>query len=52
VLREVQLRTGLANWRWTEVLDGLADGERILASLEQSGLVDGVAVMAEDEVAP
>ncbi|MDO9625052.1 MAG: efflux RND transporter periplasmic adaptor subunit [Pseudomonas sp.] len=52
VLREVQLRTGLANWRWTEVLDGLADGERILASLEQSGLADGVAVMAADEGAP
>lgn len=52
VLREVRLRTGLANWRWTEVLDGLAEGERILASLEQDGLADGVAVIAEDEAAP
>ncbi|WP_172153050.1 efflux RND transporter periplasmic adaptor subunit [Pseudomonas tumuqii] len=52
VLREVRLRTGLANWRWTEVLDGLAEGERILASLEQDGLADGVAVIAEDETAP
>jgi HlyD family secretion protein len=52
VLREVSVRTGLANWRWTEVLDGLAEGERILASLEQDGLADGVAVMAEDEGAP
>src|SRR3990167_4632504 len=52
VLREVRLRTGLANWRWTEVLDGLAEGERILASLEQDGLADGVAVVAEDEGAP
>jgi HlyD family secretion protein len=52
VLREVSVRTGLANWRWTEVLDGLAEGEWILASLEQDGLADGVAVMAEDEGAP
>jgi HlyD family secretion protein len=52
VLREVRLRTGLGNWRWTEVLDGLAEGERILASLEQDGLADGVAVIAEDEAAP
>lgn len=52
VLREVRLRTGLANWRWTEVLDGLAEGERILASLEQDGLADGVAVIVEDETAP
>jgi HlyD family secretion protein len=51
-LREVRLRTGLSNWRWTEVLDGLAEGERILASLEQDGLADGVAVVAEDEGAP
>ena len=51
-LREVRLRTGLSNWRWTEVLDGLSEGERILASLEQDGLADGVAVSAEDEGAP
>ncbi|MNY40349.1 hypothetical protein D3C86_1750870 [compost metagenome] len=52
VLREVRLRTGLSNWRWTEVLDGLSEGERILASLEQDGLADGVAVSAEDGGAP
>ncbi|WP_372874313.1 efflux RND transporter periplasmic adaptor subunit [Pseudomonas sp.] len=52
VLREVAVRTGLANWRWTEVLEGLSEGERILASLEQDGLADGVAVIAEDEAAP
>jgi HlyD family secretion protein len=52
VLREVRLRTGLGNWRWTEVLDGLTEGERILASLEQDGLADGVAVITEDEAAP
>jgi HlyD family secretion protein len=52
VLREVELRLGLANWRWTEVLDGLSEGDRILASLEQDGLVDGVAVVPEDEAGP
>jgi HlyD family secretion protein len=52
VLREVAVRTGLANWRWTEVLEGLSEGERIIASLEQEGLVDGVAVLPEDEAAP
>ena len=52
VLREVKVRTGLANWRWTEVLEGLSEGERIVASLEQEGLVDGVAALPEDEAAP
>lgn len=52
VLREVQLRTGLANWRWTEVLGGLAEGERILAELEQEGLEDGVAVRVQTDAEP
>ena len=52
VLREVKVRTGLANWRWTEVLEGLSEGERIVASLEQEGLVDGAAARPEDEAAP
>ena len=44
VLRAVTVDTGLANWRWTEVRAGLAEGEHILPSLEQEGLGDGVAV--------
>ncbi|WP_455232765.1 efflux RND transporter periplasmic adaptor subunit [Geopseudomonas aromaticivorans] len=44
VLRAVEVQTGLANWRWTEVRAGLADGERILPSLEQEGLGDGATV--------
>ncbi|MFZ3155485.1 efflux RND transporter periplasmic adaptor subunit [Pseudomonas sp.] len=52
VLREVSLRLGLANWRWSEVLEGLSEGERILASLEQEGLGDGVAVQPTDAAAP
>jgi HlyD family secretion protein len=51
VLREVRLRTGLGNWRWTEVQGGLAEGERILASLEQDNLTDGVEVIPQDEEA-
>lgn len=47
-LREVRLRTGLGNWRWTEILEGLEAGQRILASLEQDGLADGVAVTPQE----
>lgn len=42
------LRTGLSNWEVTEVIDGLAEGDRIVASLEREGLADGVAVAPED----
>jgi HlyD family secretion protein len=49
VLRAVEVQTGLANWRWTEVHGGLEEGARILVSLEQEGLGDGVAVIPQDE---
>ena len=41
-------------WGWvsTEVLAGLSEGDRILASLEQDGLGDGVAVQPTDAAAP
>lgn len=52
VLREVSLKLGLVNWRWSEVLEGLSEGEQILASLEQDGLADGVAVVPEGEAGP
>jgi HlyD family secretion protein len=48
VLRAVEVQTGLANWRWTEVRAGLEEGARILVSLEQEGLGDGVAVTPRD----
>ncbi|MEX6500751.1 efflux RND transporter periplasmic adaptor subunit [Pseudomonas zhanjiangensis] len=51
VLREAPVRTGLGNWRWTEVLEGLDEGQRILASLEQEGLADGVAVTPQEREA-
>ncbi|WP_439859155.1 efflux RND transporter periplasmic adaptor subunit [Pseudomonas sp. MBLB4136] len=50
LLREVALNTGLANWRWTEVLGGLEEGERILASLDQEGLKDGISVILAEQL--
>lgn len=52
VLRAVEVQTGLANWRWTEVRGGLEEGARILVSLEQEGLGDGVAVTPRDAGEP
>ncbi|WP_137817453.1 efflux RND transporter periplasmic adaptor subunit [Pseudomonas sp. 2FG] len=52
VLREVAVQTGLSNWRWSEVLAGLDEGARIVASLDQEGLKDAVAVIPEDAAEP
>lgn len=44
VRREV--RTGVRNWEWTEVLSGVRAGERIVTSLDRAGLKSGVRVVA------
>jgi HlyD family secretion protein len=39
-LREVT--TGLKNWEWTEVTDGLSEGEEVVVSVDREGVEDGV----------
>jgi HlyD family secretion protein len=49
VLEERTLKTGLANWEYTEVLDGLQAGERIVTSLERPGVKAGAKAVADDK---
>jgi HlyD family secretion protein len=46
-LVERKLKTGLSNWEFTEVLDGLQAGERIVTSLDRAGVKAGVLAVAE-----
>lgn len=41
------LKAGLANWEYTEVLEGLAAGDRIVLSLEKEGVKAGIKVIEE-----
>lgn len=41
-LREVTVGTGLANWDWTEVLEGLSPGDRVVVNVDRPGLAGGV----------
>lgn len=50
-LVERKLKTGLSNWQFTEVVDGLSGGERIVTSLEREGVKAGVRAVA-DAAAP
>ena len=50
-LVERTLRTGVANWEFTEVLSGLDAGERIVTSLEREGVVAGAKVALRPEEA-
>ncbi|MDO9050743.1 MAG: efflux RND transporter periplasmic adaptor subunit [Methylotenera sp.] len=46
-LEERAVKAGIANWEYTEVLDGLKQGDRIVGSLEREGVKAGVTVMPE-----
>jgi HlyD family secretion protein len=51
-LEERVIKAGITNWEFTEVLDGLKQGDRIVASLEREGVKAGVVVKPEDTVKP
>ena len=48
-LQERQVKTGLANWEFTEVLEGLAAGDKVVTSLEREGVKAGVTFVADDK---
>lgn len=42
-----EIETGIGNWEQTEVVSGLAAGERIVLSLDREGVEDGALAVAE-----
>lgn len=50
-LDERKIQTGLANWEYTEVTDGLKAGERIVTSLEKTGVKAGAKVVPDEKSA-
>jgi HlyD family secretion protein len=46
-LEERSIKSGLANWEYTEVLEGVAAGERIVTSLDRPGVKAGAAAVIE-----
>jgi HlyD family secretion protein len=46
-LVERSVKTGLANWEYAEVLEGLAAGERVVTTLEREGVKAGARVVIE-----
>ncbi|MDH5189809.1 MAG: efflux RND transporter periplasmic adaptor subunit [Gammaproteobacteria bacterium] len=41
VLAETQIKTGLSNWQYTEVISGLQAGQQVVTSVDQTGVKDG-----------
>jgi HlyD family secretion protein len=48
-LAERTVKTGLSNWEYTEVVDGLHAGERVVTSLERAGVKAGIAYVVDDK---
>ncbi len=44
VAREVPVETGISNWERTEITAGLAEGDRVITTLDVEGLRDGARV--------
>jgi HlyD family secretion protein len=51
VLVERKLKTGLSNWEYTEVVEGLAAGDRVVTSLDRTGVKAGARVTVESKPA-
>ncbi len=51
-LQERTLKTGLTNWEFTEVLEGLQAGDRVVTSLEREGVKPGAAYRADEKTKP
>ncbi len=47
-LEERKIKTGIANWEYTEVLEGLKAGDKVVTSLEREGVKAGVAYIEEN----
>jgi HlyD family secretion protein len=48
-LEERKVKVGIANWEFTEIVEGLSEGERIVVSLEREGVKVGARATAADE---
>jgi len=43
LLEQREITTGLNNWEWTQVIEGLSQGDEVVVSVEREGVEHGVA---------
>lgn len=47
MLRQRDIRPGLANWEFTEVSEGLAEGDLVVVTVDREGVADGARAVRE-----
>ncbi len=48
IIRKRGIKTGISNWEYTQIFDGLKEGERIITSLDVEGIEEGRRVTVRD----
>jgi HlyD family secretion protein len=41
LLQQREIETGLSNWEWTQITEGLSEGDEVVVSVEREGVEDG-----------
>lgn len=49
LLKKRMITNGISNWEFTQVLNGLKEGERVITSLDVEGIQEGLRVRVRDE---
>lgn len=49
MLERRDITTGLKNWEWTQVIEGLNEGDEVVVSVEREGVEHGVAAKRDSE---
>lgn len=52
VARDRAIQVGISSWERTEIVSGLREGDRVVATLNEKSLVDGAPVQGKGERAP
>ena len=50
LLQQREIKAGLSNWEWTQVIEGLAEGDELVVSVEREGVEDGAAAQRDTSV--
>ena len=49
LLQAREIKLGLSNWEWTEVVSGLTSGEQVVLSLDRDGVEAGAFALGEND---
>ena len=47
LLKQRVIKTGLSNWEWTQITEGLSEGDEVVVSVERVGVEDGAAAQRD-----